>query len=152
MEEVKSFIKDYFEQKKVIQNALLEYLQDTCEPEVSFYLFTKILEKQKIQNDRQELEHFLQLLLKIANNIHRAEGFSNKIERILQFLTNELKLFSNNELIEIFIENKLILYLLLKNKFIMIDKTNFRYLFDSGLKELDSGLPSYRHFFYPEIK
>ena len=52
MTEAKNFIEGYFEQKKEIQNSLLDFLQDTYEPEVSYYLFIKILKKQVIQTKK----------------------------------------------------------------------------------------------------
>ena len=149
----KKFIKIYIEQKKEIQNTILDFLQNSIETEKSFDDLQRLINEQQILSDRQEFEQFLRLLLSISNNYHRSNNFPNKIERILLFLKDFLvKTFSKEEIFEIFFNCKLILYLLFKNDIIQANETNVNYLIDSGSKEREKFLPQYCHFFLPEIR
>ena len=100
-------IKKYFKQKKDIYTALLDFIESTDDIETEFYYLTKYLNDDKIMKNREELLHFLQLLINIFNDHHRDPTFFIKIERILKTISDSIKqTLSKEELFNILISNR----------------------------------------------
>ena len=120
---------DYLEKMKSTQQNILEYINDEEDPESKLQNIKDILTKNKIKDKKDELISFLCLLAKISNNHHRTPNFISKIERILEYLKDDLqKLFSNSELLHIFRSSKRILLFLIETKILIIDKSIAKYL------------------------
>ena len=147
-------IREYFSEKESIQNALLDYLNTENTNEDFFlekisYLKDRTNNKQAIQKNRQELKNFLFLLLNISNNHHRTPNFFSKVNNILIYLSEIIKLtFSNYDLFQIFQSNKSILLFLISQRIILLDENILKEIFEEGPQET----PKYCHFFVPEIK
>ena len=107
MKKEETKIREYFSEKENIQYALLEYLDTPNANEESFleqisYLKKRTNNKQAIRKNRQELKNFLFLLLNISNNHHRTTNFFSKVNNILTYLSEIIKLtFSNYVLFQI---------------------------------------------------
>ena len=72
-----------------------------------------MIQDQKIQEDKHLLELLLRYILNICNHHHRNTNFISKIERMIRFLSKEIKqFFTDIEIFHFFKTNKrLLLYL-----------------------------------------
>ncbi|KAK8857406.1 hypothetical protein M9Y10_015811 [Tritrichomonas musculus] len=118
-------IQEYIDKKKLLQRKLLDFIEnDSSNDEENYHNLIKYINSQKIQKDKHELKSLLYLILKISNNHFRISCFFEKIEKILLFLEQETKqTFSNNDIFNIFKNNKKILLFLIEKQFIKIDKS-----------------------------
>ena len=137
----------YLDKMKKIQENLLEFIDNEDNVEEKFQNLINLLKDQKFRDNENDLKSFLYLVLRIANNHHRKEGFFNKIERILTFFKDEIrKFYLNFEIFNIFKSNKRILLFLIEEKFIDLDKSILS-IMTTG-KYLKANYPAY---FSPEI-
>ncbi|KAK8847126.1 hypothetical protein M9Y10_019707 [Tritrichomonas musculus] len=136
-------IQEYFKKKKAFYNALLNFIDSgEFQNEDEFNKLTVLIKS-------HEIEPVISLILNIANNHHRKEGFFNKIENILLNLEKDIKeRYSNQELFDIFINNKRILLFFINKKIISIDD----YVKKMLLSMLEKNGTQYCHFFLSEIK
>lgn len=105
---------NYIDQKKILYEAVLEFLDNENEFNFLGSNIINEIKKQKISQDKNELCHFLKLILVISNNYHRRSNFYNKIEFILLKCEDYIKQnFSNEQIFEIFHKNKRIILFLL---------------------------------------
>ena len=120
-------INRYFELKKEFYNNVLAYLE---EDESSIYDFEKIIESiknQDIQTEKEELEHFIQLLLNLSNHHHRDLSFFTKIEQIFDYIKNDIKReMTNSEIFNIFQNNKRLILILYEKEIITFDENYLR--------------------------
>ena len=136
-------IRKYINQKREVYRYLITFIENDDSPG-NFENLIKIIQTQGIPNQRQEFEHFLLLLINISNNHHRFPGFFTKIDKILLYYEKEIKQsFSNLELFNIFISNKLLLLFLFKKEILVVD---------SSIADLLFRMVNIHHFFYPELK
>ena len=106
----------YLEKKQAIQNAILNFIENSDNVEENYQNFITIISDQKIKEDSVELKSLFHLILKISKHHYRTQDFFPKIERILQYFSNEIKNnHSNFEIFNIFKGNKRILLYLIKN-------------------------------------
>ena len=81
-------IQEYFKKKKAFYNALLNFIDSgEFQNEYEFNKLTVLIKS-------HEIETVISLILNIANNHHRKEGFFNKIENILLNLEKDIKDYS----------------------------------------------------------
>ena len=140
-----TFIQDYFEKLKLIQEALLSFLDD--ENNQTFESLTKLMNEQKITENKDDFKLFLHLLCKISNNHHRTPYFFNKICDILKTIQADIKKnYSNFEIFDIFKENKLVLFLLFEEKIIIPEKAISLIITNEKYTKL-----FYPQYFYPEF-
>ena len=141
-------LQEYLEKKKTIQHNLLDFLEKDDDTEENYQNLIKLISDQKITKDRQELKSFLYLISKISNNHHRTINLFDKIEKIIQFLVNQIKqTFSNDEIFDIFKNNKKILLFLIEQKIIKVDKSISSIMVLPKYEKLN-----YPSFFLNEIK
>ena len=112
--------------KKEIQEFLIDFIDNEECTNYDFYMLFDIIKKQKILTKKEELKHFIHLLMSISNNRHHNSAFFTKITKILQlaltkFENNTKKPLSNLEKFTLFYCNKVILFILIKNKVIEVD-------------------------------
>ena len=138
-------IQKYINHKKEIHNLLLNFIENSGVNDTDFQNLIDLINTQNYEENREELEHFLRLISKIAKNHHRDTDFFKKIEKILLHLENVIKqTFSISEIFKIFKSNKLIILSLIKSKIIALDEEIVKLI----LEEKNN----YCHFFFPEIK
>lgn len=70
----------YINQKKKISISLMQ-----------MKILIKKIKEQKYQEDKEELQLILRLILKVSNNHYRYPNFFNKIYKILEFLSQNIK-------------------------------------------------------------
>ena len=167
--------QEYFLQRKELYDSFLEYINDEDDNDVIFETFINNLSVDELQEDKEEFKSILYLINEISNHHHRYAGFMHKIERIFLFFQKFIKqTYSNQEIFDIFKNNKRILLFLFKQQIINVDETIvkelpqnkrlipkfFRFYFTEAGKE---NLPkysvynrstsrNYNYYFFPEIK
>ena len=140
-------IEEYVEKKKNIQQVLLEYIDDESNVEENYETLIQVLKEQNIIKDLKDMKEILYLISIIGDNFHRSNTFFHKLELILQNLKEKItKLFSNNEIFEIFKNNKRILLFLIEEQIILIDEN-----FISTITNGNYIGKHYFEYFYPEI-
>ena len=105
-------------------------------------LITKI-ENDEFQINKHDNKIILYLLSSLSKNHHRTPGFFDKITKIISCFTQK---FTDDELIEIFKGDKLIMLFLLKNKMVSPEKYYNEYI------QLIPDKYQLKKFFYPEFK
>ena len=135
-------IQQYLDEMKTIQNKLITFIEKEDDIEENFQNLSLIINDQKIQSNKHDLRLFLHFLSTFSNHHHRGPNFFDKIERILQFLKEEiLNQFTNQEIFKIFVENKRILLFLIEEKILQFDE------------DILSSIPeSYKPYFSIEIE
>ena len=137
-------IQQYFSKKKELYNLLISFIEGK-ELSNDFENTILFLNEQDIHTEKEELEHFLGLVSSIYNNHHRKEDILSKIQKIILYLVDDIKLLLTcNDLFNIFINDKAIILLLLENKIISSDQI-YNFYINTNNKLFIS-------FFYPEIK
>ena len=140
-------IQEYLEKKNKIQNYLIDFIDNGINFKDDVNLIS-LFNEEKIGNNPSELKALLHLISNISSDHHRSIDFFKKIDQILFFFGDEIKLtFSNFEIFQIFIKNKRILLFLFKNKIILPDK-----YITSAITHKKFLAKNYHFYFYPEIK
>ena len=115
--------KNYIEQKKKLQEYLLDYIEDDDSDDVNYNDLIKIIQEQQIFKSCNELEPFLCLLMHISNSHHRNCSFFEKIKRIIKEFESKIKQrLSNHKIFHIFMSNKIILLFLIQELIITLDE------------------------------
>ena len=139
-----SRIERYLKNMKEIQEIFLAYLDEFYEANDFYNNITTNHQIIKYKTDKDKFCSILILLVKISNNYHRTPDFFTKIDRILDFFKNDIKqTFSNTEIFQIFKSNKRLLFYIIKEDIIIVDKNIAQKIYN---------IESYHEYFYPEIK
>ena len=147
--------REYPIKKKEIQSILLNLIDNSDSIKTTFedlYHF----DTYKIQQDREEMKEFFNLLVIITNNHHRNPGFFNKISIIIEFFSKYIKqTFSNYEIFDIFKKSKPLLLILLNKKILLFDEAISNLIVHmETISQFNKNKKYEFHsqFFYPEIK
>ena len=169
--------KEYVHLKKHIYDYMIKYLSNKSESGHLFQDLTNQINVLQYQKDKSEFKLILTLINKVSKNIHRFPLFLDKIKRFLSFYEEYIiQTFTNQEIYNIYKNNKRILLLLIEMRILTIDqiitKLMLKKIYDldgfySRVKgsygEIDSSKCEYFHeklssylsflsYFYPEIK
>ena len=128
-----------------IQKKLLKFIKKNKEG--NFQELTNIIENVKIIDNKYDFKSFLHLISKISNNHYRFLGFHEKIEQILSFYRNQIQnYFTNDEIFNIFKNNKRILLYLFDEKVIIFDQNILYKIINKNYEESNK-----TQYFMPEI-
>ena len=84
-------VESYVDCKKKLYSTIIEFLDESEEIfQQSFSQFCENMRNYHIEEDREEMTQFLQILKSISNHHHRDENFNQKIKEILQFYNFEM--------------------------------------------------------------
>lgn len=72
-------VQIYFNQKQKIYELLMQFIENTEDDSIDFQNFINYIKNQKLNLDREEFEHVLQLISNISTNYNRQTGLFNKI-------------------------------------------------------------------------
>ena len=115
-------IQEYINNMNQLSLNILNFLDNESEYNDHFLELTAFIEEHQISECKAEFRNLLRLLLIISNNHYRNNNFFNKIEQILFYLKEKIKLtFSNNDIFNIFKSNKRIFLFILQNQLIEVD-------------------------------
>lgn len=118
--------------RKELLSLVLNFIDDDNDAD-NFQALTKFSNDNNISKTKIDLEDFLHLLINIANNHHRSVNFFSKILQIFNHLLPDIRsFFSNDEIVDIFWQNKIIMLNFFQNKSIIlgIDKMKGNYKFE----------------------
>ena len=134
-------VKEYIENMKSIQVNVIQYLDQKENTEENYQNLIQMLNEQKILESKDKMKPFLYLLSNLVDNHHRKTDFYSKIEKILHYFQNKIKVFSNIEIYHFFENNKKILLFLVESKIL---------IFNDKIQNL---LPKqHKQYFDPEIR
>ena len=137
--------QEYIEQKKEIQQNILEFINDESEIQIYLYKLKNIFKNMQLKKNTQELILILRLISKITKNHHRTPTFFEKIEQILTIFKKPIQTYlSNSQLFNIFKNNKRILLFLIEQKYIIPDQN----IADALLSEKYKAFNYHFYFFY----
>lgn len=138
-------ILNYCQQKKIIYDILLSYIEEDGENEEDYQRLIIQIEIQNIREDVEELKEFLKLLSCVSNNHRRYILLINKIEKILLYFSEVLKhALPDFEIFEIFKNNPRIYHFLHKNKIINVTEDIIK------LMNIDNNLQIFLPYFNKE--
>ena len=142
-------VEQYLSKMKTFQDALLAFLRKENSLKSDFSNIIKLLDDLKIRKNREDFKLVLRMLLQLSNAFSSHSLIIQKIEQILINLKNDIKLFfQNNEIFIIFQKSKKILYFLIENKILSVNKLIAeRMINDDWLN-----YKNYPEFFFPEIR
>ena len=142
-------IKRYIDEKKDIQYALLEFIENTKNEEENFAILISLINFQDFEKDPYELITILNLILKISFYHNRSSTFFSKIERILMTIKDNIQqTFTNHQIFNLCSKNKrILLFFIKKVPLITIDDYIFSIM--SSEKYVKQ---NYFSYFYPEVK
>ena len=116
-------VEEYIIKKKEFQKYILQMIEDDDNAEEKYQNFASLIKDQEIENNPNELKSFLCLINNISNNHYRSNNFFSKFEKILVDIKNSIKMnLSNDEIFDIFRNNKRILLFLMKEKIIGVNQ------------------------------
>ena len=149
MSKIERKIKEYFKKKKEVYDTVLEFIEGTDSIENDFEYLKNNFNKSSIIANKEEIEHFLQMLSSISNHHHRNFDLFTRIERLFEYFEEAIKqTFSKHEIFTIFMKNRKILLFLFNKKIITPDESYVKYFDEQG----EPNSPRLCHFFYPEIR
>ena len=143
------FTEEYSSKMKTFQDTLIEFLQEEDSSESDLSNIIRLLDKLRIRKDQGDFKLILHMLLKLSDVSTSDTSIIPKIEQILIKLKKDIKhFFSNDEIFIIFQKNKRILYILIKNKILAVNKfIANRMINNDWFKNR-----KYPQFFFPEIR
>ena len=142
----KNEFNDYLKWKKELYNKLIIYIENENFDEKNYENLISFIEKLNIMEKRQEFIEFLKLISKICKNYKRSISFLNKIEQIiLKYDKNIRNILSNDDIFNIFKNNKYLLLFLIKKSILTVNQQ----IVDQILEKKEK---KYHLFFSPEIK
>ena len=117
-------IQEYLTKMSSIQKLILSYIEYEASSLKPVANLMEIFNNLKALKDKHELKSVLHMLSNIADNHHRGPCFFERIEKIINFLKLDMKSnFSNFSIFNIFKSNKRILWFLIKEEIITVNKT-----------------------------
>lgn len=141
-------IADFINSMKNAEESLQSYIDSEKEEESDFQKFIKNINQNKIREDKEKFLLFLRLLISISKHQHRFEQFFDKIEKILDFLMEDIKkFFTQKEIFDIFKSNKRILLFFVHKKVIVFTEEIFKEICEGKFR-----VEKYYEYFYPETK
>ena len=135
------------QKKKEIHSSLMEFI-DTTE-NIDIEKLIDDFEQQNYFDNKEEIVSILQMVSKIADNHHRMPNFINKLGEIIHYLIQKIPhQITNDEVYQIYKDNKRILLLLFEQGIIQPDQNIIN---DINGKYDGNGFP-YKHYLYSGIK
>ena len=132
-------IQDYYNHKKSLYDSIFEFIEDGNESD----MISKFDELKKFFADNEdEFYHLLHFISLISNNYHRSSRFFERIEIILITFSDIIKQkYTNNDIFNLFRENKRILLFLFDKQIIKLDQSI-----------IDQFQNKDHQYFYPEVQ
>lgn len=144
-------MESYIDVKKKLYNTIMKFLEESDENSdaINQKYFKKICDNFNFNEDHEEMIQFLLTIKSISDNHHRDCHFIQRITQFFLHYKEQIKqILSNDEIYQIFENNKLIVYFLLKNDFITISEK----IYNEMMVKIESNGNCYCHFFYPELE
>lgn len=141
-------VQQYLERMKVIHEQLLKYIENDQNSNENYQNLIKILDDQKIRENKYELKSLLNIISRISNHHRRIPDFFIKIDQLIQHFKSDItNYFTNYEIFSIFKENKRAILLLIESQLLSIDKSIVNTIKNNKFFKVD-----YPLYFFPEMK
>lgn len=139
---------DCLNAKKEIQRSFIYFLKEETNCDKNFKNFIDLYENQTNKNYWNDFNEKMNLIITILSNFNPNVNLYNKIELFFKYFEDEIKYnLTDIELFNLSKKNKLILFVLFKNKILIPNSTIYDLLFESTTKELKLSM-----FLFPEFK
>ena len=136
--------------KQNLQSLVLCFIENDDDEE-NFNNLATFIQDSNISKNKLDLLDLFHLILHIASNHHRESNFFDKIIKIFLYLNFEIKnFFTDQDIYNIFITNKMMILFLIQNKIIIPSEKLINLIISNDHCNNDK-LP-YRYFLYPVIK
>ncbi|KAK8894716.1 hypothetical protein M9Y10_023153 [Tritrichomonas musculus] len=140
-------INQYVAKMQRLENELISFITQDNHSDEDYENLANFFDEQKIR-DQHEFKAILHLIVNISNNYLRNADFFTNIEQILLIFQNEIDdFFSNDELFDIFRDNKRILLFLFEEKLLTPDMYIASIITSRQYKQA-----FYPHYFSPEFR
>ncbi|KAK8892248.1 hypothetical protein M9Y10_029471 [Tritrichomonas musculus] len=112
-------INNFLEKYSLIQNEILGYFDNEND---NFDDFKNFFDEMKIHENEVDIKKIFPILRTIIDNHYRKSHFFAKLEKIIRYFKEDAKqAFTNDELLDLFSQNKMALLILIKQKMIEIN-------------------------------
>lgn len=143
-------IEQYIKQIKKIHKRFLRFIDDEFSMEDNYQKIISLIDALNYRGKKHDIEIILYLISDVSNNHHRERSFFIKIEKILNFIKDDIKNhFTNKQVFHIFKHNKRVLLYLIKEEIITIDNYIYSKISSTKYNKIEN---EYLIYFYPEIK
>ena len=113
-------IEKEIDKRKELQSLILNFID---KDDGDFQSLTKFINDNNISKTKIDLQDLLHLLAKIADNHYRGVNFFSKIIKIINFLLPDVRTFyKDQEIYQMFSQNKILILNLIQNNSIILDK------------------------------
>lgn len=139
---IKMDVQQIIDAKKNLQRSFIDYLEGNDDEENQMNLMDLLIDQQ-IYKNYDDLKIFLRMINKISKNHCRNPQFFSKIEKIILYFKDEIQnFFTNDEIIQIFRQNRRILLFLIEEKIITLNEKNIETL---------KKYKNFENYFAPEL-
>ena len=137
-------MESYIAYKKKLYTSILEFLEsseDNDKPKIQcFERLTQIMKQQYKDGDIEWMQEFLRIIKNVNDSHHRYPNFVRNIQELLQHYKDEIKqTMPNDDLFQLFQDDKLMIHFLLKNGIIIIISDK---IYDQLVNIFECNLPS----------
>lgn len=141
-------VQQYLDTIKKLHDAVLAFVDNETDEEEKYENLIQLIQDNQIKNNKYELDMFIRMICQIINNHHISTNFFNKIEKIIIHFKEEIKNnYSNDDILNFFIDSKRILLSLIKEEILTVDESTYRTFISDYYKKIQ-----YNRYFFPENK
>ena len=148
-------MKSYIVDKKKLYIAILEFLENSDEEfddatnEKCFERFSLNLKQEDKDGAFEDMKDILLIIKNISEEHHRDTNFVTRTKQLLLHYKHQIKqTLSNEEIFNIFEDNKLLVHFLLTNDVIKMTDS----ICEAMMSKYETNGNRYCHFFYPELE
>ncbi|KAK8888241.1 hypothetical protein M9Y10_039306 [Tritrichomonas musculus] len=144
-------MESYITDHKKLYTAILEFLENSDEnfDDTANDGYILDIQQQVKDEDHGNMEEFLRIVKNINDHHHRDTNFITRTKQLLLYYKSQIKqTLSNEEIFDIFKDNKLLVHFLLTNDIIRMTDT----ISEKMMYIQESNGNRYCHFFYPELE
>lgn len=148
-------INEYIDKMKEIQEQLIQFIDSDDQAEYSFKVLKSFLDTKKIGLVPMDIKAIIYLIQHLSKNHHRKADFYDKMKEFFKNYEKDIKkLFTNDEIFNLFKDDKLILLILFENKIITPNKKIIIFILQKSIEDFEQTpiYNKYAYYFYPEIK
>ena len=145
-------INEYIDKMKEIQEQLIQFIDSNDQAEYGFKVLKNFLDTKKIGLIPMDIKAIIYLIQHISRNHHRKADFYDKMKEFFKNYEKDIKkLFTNNEILDLFKDDKLILLILFENKIITPSKKIINFIIQKSVENYEQTpiYNKYIYYFYP---
>ena len=148
-------INEYIDKMKEIQEQLIQFIDSDDQADYGFKVLKRFYDTKKIGLVPMDIKSIIYLIQHISSNNHRKADFYDKMREFFKNYEKDIKkLFTNDEIFNLFKDDKLILLILFENKIITPSKKIINFIIQKSVENYEQTpiYNKYIYYFYPQIK